>query len=141
MLTGQLNNKIYMEYTQIRQIRQDSDVPNAPNPHITTRARALSHCPLESEKVLETKLRKAIESRGGMCLKLLSQLHRGLPDRLILMPRGLTYFAEIKTTGKRPTKLQDYCHRQLESLTFPVFVIDSTTSLEETLAVIDAEAK
>ena len=130
-----------MEYTQIRQIRQESDVPNAPNPHITTRARALSHCPAESEKVLETKLRKAIESRGGMCLKLLSQLHRGLPDRLILMPRGLTYFAEIKTTGKRPTKLQEYCHRQLESLTFPVFVIDSTTSLEETLAFIDAEAK
>ena len=92
---------------------------------------------IESEKVLEAKLRKEITARGGMALKLLSQLHRGLPDRLVLMPGGRTYFAEIKTTGKKPTKLQKHCHAQLRELGFEVYVIDSTASLEKAVALIN----
>jgi 2-keto-3-deoxy-galactonokinase len=99
----------------------------------------LSHCPGKEkagEKALEAKLRKAVEARGGMALKLLSQFHRGLPDRLILMPGGHTYFAEIKTTGKKPTRLQKHCHALLRKLGFQVFVIDSTDSLETALALM-----
>jgi hypothetical protein len=91
----------------------------------------------ESEKVLEAKLRKAVESRGWMALKLLSQLHRGLPDRLILAEYGITFFAEIKTTGKKPTKLQLHCHAQLRELGFQVFVIDTTATLETAVALMD----
>ncbi|MBO6238414.1 MAG: VRR-NUC domain-containing protein [Bacteroidales bacterium] len=72
-----------------------------------------------------------------MALKLLSQFHRGLPDRLILMPGGHTYFAEIKTTGKKPTILQLHCHETLRQLGFQVFVIDSSESLETALALIN----
>lgn len=82
-------------------------------------------------------MRKAVEARGGMALKLLSQFHRGLPDRLILMPGGHTYFAEIKTTGKKPTILQLHCHETLRQLGFQVFVIDSSESLETALALIN----
>ena len=96
---------------------------------------------IESEKVLEAKLRKEITARGGMALKLLSQLHRGLPDRLVLMPGGRTYFAEIKTTGKKPTTLQVHCHHDLIGLGFPVFVIDSTQKLEEMLNFIELEGE
>lgn len=91
----------------------------------------------ESEKTLEAKFRKACEDKGWMAVKLLSQLHRGLPDRMVLAPFGLTFFAEIKTTGKRPTKLQKHCHAQLRELGFDVYVIDSTTSLEQAVALID----
>ena len=91
----------------------------------------------ESEKTLEAKFQSEIRKRGGMALKLLSQLHRGLPDRLVLMPYGLTFFTEIKTTGKKPTRLQAFCHQQLRALGFEVFVIDSTKSLEYALAMID----
>lgn len=90
----------------------------------------------ESEKTLEARLRKEVEKRGGMALKLSAQLHRGLPDRLILLPGGRMYFAEIKTTGKKPTKLQIHCHEMLRALGFEVFVIDSTASLEEALTTI-----
>ena len=143
---GQWDNKMTKieQKTPIRQDRQVKCTPNAPNQAYHYAREGI--VPLsrsakkpESEKTLEAKLRKAVESRGGMALKLLSQLHRGLPDRLILMPCGLTYFAEIKTTGKKPTKLQLRCHRQLRELTFPVFIIDSTASLEEALAAIDSE--
>ena len=91
---------------------------------------------MESEKVLEARLRKEVESRGWMALKLLSQLHRGLPDRLILAEYGITFFAEIKTTGKKPTRLQKHCHELLRRLGFRVFVIDTTESLEMALALM-----
>ena len=90
-----------------------------------------------SEKVLEAGFRKEIEALGGMALKLSSQLHRGLPDRLVLMPGGLAFFAEIKTTGKKPTGLQKHCHAQLRDLGFEVYVIDSTASLEKAVALIN----
>lgn len=91
----------------------------------------------ESEKTLEARLRKEVEKRGGMALKLSAQLHRGLPDRLILMPGGRAYFVEIKTTGKKPTLLQEKCHRALRSLGFTVWVVDSTQKLEDFLFLID----
>lgn len=92
---------------------------------------------MESEKVLEAEFRKEIESHGWMALKLLSQLHRGLPDRLVLTEFGLAFFAEIKTTGKKPTRLQKHCHEAIRKLGFQVFVIDSTESLETALALIN----
>lgn len=94
---------------------KDTNLPNRTSTHFLARA---SHIVVESEKTLERKLRKEVEKRGGQALKLMSQLHRGLPDRLILMPGGRTYFAEIKTTGKKPTELQRHCHGQLRSLGF-----------------------
>jgi len=103
---------------------------------IESLARA-SHIVTESEKTLEAKFRKACESRGWMAIKLLAQLHRGLPDRLVLAPFGLAFFAEIKTTGKKPIKLQKHCHAQLRKLGFQVFIIDSTTSLEQAVALMD----
>jgi len=103
---------------------------------IESLARA-SHIVTESEKTLEAKFRKACERNGWMAIKLSAQLHRGLPDRMVLAPFGLTFFAEIKTTGKKPTDLQKHCHEQLRNLGFQVFVIDSTTSLEQAVALID----
>lgn len=96
-----------------------------------------SHIVTESEKALEARLRTECTRRGWTALKLLSQLHRGLPDRVILVPFGMTFFAEIKTTGKKPTKLQKHCHEQLRELGFKVFVIDTTDSLEMALALMD----
>lgn len=109
----------------------------APNTGIYESTRARVRVSRESEKTLEANFRKAIEALGGMALKLSSQLHRGLPDRLVLMPGGLAFFAEIKTTGERPTRLQKHCHQQLRELGFQVYVIDSTESLEMAVALID----
>ena len=108
-----------------------------PNTGIHESTRARVPLSVTSEKVLEAGFRKEIEALGGMALKLSSQLHRGLPDRLVLMPGGLAFFAEIKTTGKKPTGLQKHCHDQLRDLGFEVYVIDSTASLEKAVALIN----
>ena len=84
----------------------------------------------ESEKVLEAELRERCKALGWMCIKLTSQYQRGLPDRLILMPGGRVCFAEIKTTGKKPTALQKLTHERLRALGYRVEVVDTTESLD-----------
>lgn len=84
---------------------------------------------LESEKVLERKLCTEVKKLGGLAIKLLSSQMTGLPDRLCLLPGGRVYFVELKSTGEKPTKIQEVIHKRLESLGFEVFVIDSTEGI------------
>lgn len=93
--------------------------------------------PKESEKTLEARLVREIEARGGMALKYTSQFHRGIPDRICLLPYGLTYFVELKSTGQKPTKLQEHAMQKLRELSNFVIVIDSTGALEGFLENVD----
>lgn len=94
--------------------------------------------PKESEKTLEARLVREIEARGGMALKYTSQYHRGIPDRIVLLPPGVLTFVELKSTGQKPTKLQMHAMGKLFTLGFDCKVIDSTESLNEYLAAVDA---
>ena len=96
---------------------------------VYTRARIVT----ESEKVLEAELRERCKVLGWMCIKLTSQYQRGLPDRLILMPGSRVCFAEIKTTGKRPSALQRVTHERLRALGYRVEVVDTSESLDNLL--------
>lgn len=87
----------------------------------------------ESEKVLEKKLVKWIKEAGGKCLKLSSQFNTGLPDRMILLPKGHIFYCELKSTGKKPTKMQEIMHNEFIALGFKVYVVDSTEGLSEML--------
>lgn len=117
------------------------DYINGPREKVTRARVPLSHCPKkqESEKTLEARLRKEIEKRGGMAIKLMSQLHRGLPDRMVLMPQGVVYFVELKSTGEKPTGLQNHCHQQLRNLGHTVYIVDSTQRLQDFLFIVDIE--
>lgn len=92
---------------------------------------------IESEKTLEARLVREIEARGGMALKYTSQFHRGIPDRICLLPGSLTIFVELKSTGKKPTKLQRHAMKQLTELGYIVGLIDTTDKLEDLLHLID----
>ena len=93
--------------------------------------------PKESEKTLEARLVREIEARGGMALKYTSQFHRGIPDRICLLPYGCTYFVELKSTGKKPTKLQEHAMKRLDEMGYPTCVVDRTEKLEELLQILD----
>ena len=92
-----------------------------------------------SEKALEAELRERCKALGWMCIKLTSQYQRGLPDRLILMPGGRVCFAEIKTTGKKPTALQKLTHERLRALGYRVEVVDTTESLDNLIVELQYE--
>ena len=82
----------------------------------------------ESEKVLERNLNKEVKALGCLSIKLLSNIITGLPDRLVLL-NGRAYFVEVKSQGKKPSPIQRVIHKKLESLGFPVSVIDTTEKL------------
>lgn len=86
---------------------------------------------IESEKVLEKKLSEAIKKAGGLSIKLISIHFIGLPDRLCLLPKGRLFFIEMKTTGKKPSKIQNIVHAKLDALGFPVLVIDTTQKIND----------
>ena len=91
-----------------------------------------------SEKYLERKLVERIKAHGGLCLKFASITEAGYPDRLCLMPHGRTLWVELKTTGRKPTKLQELRHQELRERGVAVYVVDDMITLEQ--AVRDATA-
>lgn len=91
----------------------------------------------ESEKALEKRLVSEVQKRGGMCVKLTSQFHRGLPDRLVLLKYHTSAFVELKSTGEKPRELQVRAMDKLDGLGFRCFVIDSTEGLDDFLARMD----
>lgn len=84
-----------------------------------------------SEKYLEKKLVERVEAVGGMCIKIHNPYYRGLPDRLVIIPDGGTVWVELKTKGKKPTKLQQLAHEELRKREQLVYVIDSEKKLNE----------
>ena len=53
---------------------------------------------------------------------------------MILCQGGYVGFAEIKTTGKKPTEIQTYIHEKLRALGFEVFVIDDLESRDAAIS-------
>lgn len=88
---------------------------------------------MESEKNIEKYLVGKVNEMGGMCIKIPAIHHAGIPDRLILIPMGIIFFAEIKTTKNKPRKLQLLVHRKLRKIGFRVEVIDTTQQIREIL--------
>ena len=78
-----------------------------------------------SEKSTEQKLVKAVKAKGGLAPKFVSPGFDGVPDRIVLLPRGRIAFVELKAKGRKMRPLQVRRKRQLESLGFLVYCIDS----------------
>ena len=60
------------------------------------------------EAEIEKYLRTKIEAKGGLCLKFVSPGNSGVPDRLVIYPKGQTCFVELKAPGKELRPLQSY---------------------------------
>lgn len=88
------------------------------------------------EKEIEVALRKAAKKRNGMALKFVSPGLAGVPDRLVLLPIGKIGFIELKAPGKKMRVLQEKRKRQLETLGFLVFCLDSKEEVEVMLNAI-----
>ena len=83
------------------------------------------------EKLIEQKLVKAVIARGGISPKFISPGFVGMPDRLVLMPGGKLFFAELKAPGKKPRPAQLKRHEMLRKLGFKVYVIDSMEAMPD----------
>lgn len=81
------------------------------------------------EKAVEQKLTLMVKKRGGFCPKFISPGMDGVPDRLVLLPKGKIAFIELKAEGKTLRPLQVRRKRQLEALGFSVYCIDRTEQI------------
>lgn len=91
----------------------------------------------ESEKSLERRLVEEVKRRGGMAVKLTSQFHRGMPDRLIILPYHTIAFVELKSTGGKLSPLQEHGINALRAMRFSTRVVSSTTELDNLLSDLD----
>lgn len=68
------------------------------------------------ERDIEQWLRRQIESMGGQAFKFTSPGNGGVPDRLAVLPGGLIYFIELKTSKGRLAPLQVWQQNRLAAL-------------------------
>lgn len=83
------------------------------------------------ESKIENKLEIEVKKRGGMALKFVSPGLAGVPDRIVLMPKGKVAFVELKAPGKKMRVLQLKRKKQLETLGFKVYLIDSFKAVND----------
>ena len=81
------------------------------------------------ENVIEKQLAMAVKKMGGMAVKFVSPGLDGVPDRIVLLPGRKMAFVELKAPGKKLRALQEKRKSQLESLGFPVYVIDGVEQI------------
>lgn len=90
------------------------------------------------EKYIESKLVNAVRNEGGLCLKFVSPSMDGIPDRIVLLPKGRIAFVETKTTGKKMRPLQQFRRKQLMRLGFKVYCLDNEKEIERLINEIQS---
>lgn len=95
------------------------------------------------ERDIEEKLRKAVEKRGGRCLKWVCPGWSGVPDRIVLLPGARIYFVETKRPkGGIVSALQKKWREWLTALGFEYWLIWSFGDLAQfELAVLGGEGE
>ena len=91
------------------------------------------------EKIIEKELVAKVKAMGGIAPKFTSPGFDGMPDRLVLLPRGKMAFVELKAPDRKPRALQLARHRLLRRLGFKVYVIDEINQIDSVLEEIDHE--
>lgn len=85
------------------------------------------------EREIEKKLVLETKNMGGLSLKFTSPGFVGVPDRLVLLPKGKLAFVEVKRKGEKPRAIQVSRHKLLRKLGFKVYVLDSKIQTKEIL--------
>lgn len=83
-----------------------------------------------SEKSIERYLVARAKKLGLPCLKYSNPSVAGYPDRLLVLPDGQVVWVELKSKGRKPTKLQLARHAELSGLRHSVKVIDNRADVD-----------
>ena len=58
------------------------------------------------ESTIEKHLVAKVKAMGGIAYKFTSPAHRGVADRVVVLPGGVVWFVELKAPGGRLSELQ-----------------------------------
>lgn len=86
-----------------------------------------------SEKAIERYLVERIKDLGGVCLKYSNPNRIGYPDRVCLLPWGLTLWVELKSKGQTLRTIQRQRIQEMIKIGHAVHVCDSRESVDQVL--------
>lgn len=88
---------------------------------------------MEFEKDIEAYLKRRVETDvGGLCLKFVTDVGKGMPDRLVLLPPdGRVVWVEMKRKGGRLSEMQKYQHARLRKRGAEVVVLWTKAEVDE----------
>jgi len=87
------------------------------------------------EATVEEHLRERVERAGGWCVKLNAMMYKGIPDRLVILPNGVLFFAELKRPrGGVWSTLQQWWHSRLNRHGHDARVLHTKKDVDEVLA-------
>ena len=84
-----------------------------------------------SEKSIERYLVEQAKINGLLCLKYSNPNMVGYPDRLLVLPGGGVIWVELKSKGRKPTKIQQIRMTELTGMGHSVRVIDNKPDIDE----------
>lgn len=89
------------------------------------------------EATLEDKFRLAVRRLGGRVHKI-APTTKGMPDRLVLLPKGRIYLVELKTEAGKVAPRQSLWHEQAYEVGTLVHVIYGQAGLADWVAAHSA---
>ena len=92
-----------------------------------------------SEKAIEAYLVRRCKENGLVCLKYSNANTTGYPDRLVCLPDGKVIWVEVKSKGKKPTKLQQIRHQELQAIGHSVWVISTKEMVDRLISLCNDE--
>lgn len=89
------------------------------------------------EKAIEQYLCQQVKKRGGKAYKFTSPAHRGVPDRIIVMPNGILIFCEVKNESGVLSLLQKLEIKWLRAHGHKTAIVWSKEDVDTLMEVID----
>ena len=95
----------------------------------------------EREAAVEAKLRDEMTRRGCLCYKWVSPGNTGVPDRIIITPRGDVILVELKTERGRLSAVQKAQIRQLRAHGIETWVLYGAEDVARFIENYDRERR
>lgn len=92
------------------------------------------------EKKIFDLLKREVTRRGGKVLKYHPFSAVGMPDCIVLGPKGRICWVELKDTGKRPRAVQTYRLNRLRAMGQRVYVVDDAEGVKEVADYISGKS-
>jgi len=85
------------------------------------------------EKDIEAYLTRKVRDAGGRAYKFVSPAHRGVSDRIVVLPGGRIWFVEVKQMGGRLSPLQRVFLDEIKGLGCNYEIVWSKEDVDEWL--------
>lgn len=82
------------------------------------------------ESTIEKHLALRVKEAGGRAYKFVSPGRVGVPDRIVLLQKGVLLFVELKAPGKKAKPHQLREHTRMRELGHRVVVLDSIEAVD-----------